>query len=116
LEEDVLGIGLHISYNVDPIPDCIGLSREKWCKKEVALQNDAGDIVAITYVEFAKECQTIDGRTTLGEDNVGVVVYEIWQPQSSLSSRTLRSWPVRLVLFEGVSLYIHLRKEEEILV
>jgi hypothetical protein len=78
LEEDVHGIGLYMSQNVDPIPDCIGLSREKWCKKEVAFQNDEGDIVATAYVEFAKECQTIDGRTTLGEDNVGVFVCEVW--------------------------------------
>jgi hypothetical protein len=25
-----------------PLPNCIGLSREDWCKKEVALMNDSG--------------------------------------------------------------------------
>jgi hypothetical protein len=100
---------------VDPIPDYIGLSRQKWCKKEVAFQNEDSDIVATAYLEFAKECQIIDGQKTLGRDNVGVVVCEVWQPQSLLSCHTLWPWPIQRALFEGVSFYNHLRKEQEIL-
>jgi hypothetical protein len=40
---------------IEPIPDCIGLSRDKWCKKEVTLINMEGNVVASGYIEFAKE-------------------------------------------------------------
>jgi hypothetical protein len=32
-----------ITANDDYIPDCIGLTREKWCKKEVILVNEEGE-------------------------------------------------------------------------
>ena len=61
--------------------------------------------VANAYVEFAKEWQSIDGRSVLGVDYVGVVVCEVLQDGSSLKPRTLCRWPIRNTLFEGVSLF-----------
>lgn len=40
---------------IEPIPDCIGLSREKWCKKEVTLINMEGNAIASGYIKFAKK-------------------------------------------------------------
>jgi hypothetical protein len=46
----------------DYIPDCIGLTRKKWCKKEVTLVNEGGgEGVATGFVEFAWSSQTVDG-------------------------------------------------------
>ena len=61
-----------------PIPHCLGLSRDEWCKKEVSLHNEGGEVVATAYVEFAKEWQSIDARYPLGSDHVGVVVCEVY--------------------------------------
>ena len=69
--------------------------------------------MATAYVEFCKEWQSIDGRTALGPNNVGVVVCEVLQSASSLRPRTLRSWPVWNTLFQGVSLYNQERKYNE---
>jgi hypothetical protein len=35
------------------IPNCVGLSRENWCMKEVTMVNDVGEGVASGFVEFA---------------------------------------------------------------
>jgi hypothetical protein len=54
------------------IPNCVGLPRENWCRKEVTMVNDVGEGVASGFVEFARASQIVDGRTALGDDNVGV--------------------------------------------
>jgi hypothetical protein len=97
---------------IEPIPDCIGLSRDKWCKKEVTLINMEGNVVASGYIEFAKEWQTIDGRTTLGTENIGVVVCEVFNADSGVVTHSLRSWPIKRSMFQRISLYDHLRKYE----
>jgi hypothetical protein len=91
------------------IPNCVGLSCENWCRKEVTMVNDVGEGVASGFVEFARASQT-----TLGEDNVGVVVCKVLQPNSTVACHSLRSWPIKKTLFQGVSLYDHLRKERSL--
>jgi hypothetical protein len=104
-------------YNIPeeemPVPNCIGLSREDWCKKEVALVNDSGVPLATAYVEFAKEWQSINGRSPLGKEYVGVVVCEVLERSSSLACRTLQRWPIKNTMYEGVSLYNHERQYNE---
>lgn len=68
----------------------MGLGRADWCKKEVDLIDNRGTIVAKAYVEFAKEWQSIDGRASLGEEYVGVVVCEVIEGGTSLITRTLQ--------------------------
>ena len=103
----------HIGDEERPIPICIGIGRDDWCKKEVSLIDEKGLVVAYAYVEFAKEWQSINGRTELGKEYVGVVVCEVAETQTTLTPRTLQRWPTRRVLFEGVSLYDHERKYNE---
>jgi hypothetical protein len=43
------------------ISNCIGLSRENWCRKEVTMVNDVGEGVASGFVKFARASQTVDG-------------------------------------------------------
>jgi hypothetical protein len=96
------------------IPNCIELPCENWCTKEVTMVNDVGEGVASGFVEFARASQTIDGCTALGDDNVGVVVCEVLQPNLTIACHSLRSWPIKKTLFQGVSLYDHLRKERSL--
>jgi hypothetical protein len=91
------------------IPNCVGLSCENWCRKEVTMVIDVEEGVASGFVEFARASQTI-----LGEDNVGVVVCKVLQPNSTVACHSLRSWPIKKTLFQGVSLYDHLRKERSL--
>jgi hypothetical protein len=88
-EEEILE---NVTCEVDimePILDCIGLSREKWCKKDVTLINMEGNVVASRYIKFAKEWQTIDGRTTLGTENIGIVVCEVFNADSRVVFHSL---------------------------
>ena len=103
----------HIPDEDMPIPSCKGICRDDWCKKEVQLVHSTGVCVATAYVEFAKPWQSIDGRSPLGEEFVGVVVCEVLQAGASLETRTLRRWSTKFTLFEGVSLYNHERKFNE---
>jgi hypothetical protein len=96
------------------IPNCVGLPRENWCRKEVTMVDDVGEGVASGFVEFVRASQTVDGRMALGDDNVGVVVCEVLQPNSTVACHTLRSWPIKKTMFQGVSLYDHLRKERSL--
>jgi hypothetical protein len=96
------------------IPNCVGLPRENWYRKEVTMVNDVGEGIASGFVEFARASQTVDGRTTLADDNVGVVVCEVLQPNSTVACHSLWSWPIKKTLFQGVSLYDHLRKERSL--
>jgi hypothetical protein len=96
------------------IPNCIGLPCENWCRKEVTMVNDVGEGVTSGFVKFVRASQTVDGRTTLGDDNVGVVVCKVLQPNSTVACHSLRSWPIKKTLFQGVSLYDHLRKERSL--
>jgi hypothetical protein len=91
------------------IPNCVGLSCENWCRKEVTMVIDVEEGVASGFVEFARASQTI-----LGEDNVGVVVCKVLQPNSTVACHSLRLWPIKKTLFQGVSLYDHLRKERSL--
>jgi hypothetical protein len=93
------------------IPDCVGLIRENWCKKDIILVNDGDEGVAIGFVQFARASQTIDGCTAFGEDNVRVVVCEVIQADLSVACHSLGLWPIQRILYQGVSLYDHLRKE-----
>jgi hypothetical protein len=113
-DEDTSGEVSDVAADDDYIPDCVGLTREKWCKKEVTLLNEGGEGVATGFVEFARSSQTVDGRSTLGDYNVGVVVCEVIQGQPSVRSRSLLSWPIKRTLYQGVSLYDHQRKERSI--
>jgi hypothetical protein len=36
------------------IPNCVGLSCENWCRKEVTMVNDVGEGVASGFVKFAR--------------------------------------------------------------
>jgi hypothetical protein len=76
-DEDTSGEVSDVAADDDYIPDCVGLIREKWCKKEVTLLNEGGEGVATWFVEFAQSSQIVDGRSTLGDYNVGVVVCEV---------------------------------------
>ena len=98
-----------------PIPNCKGLSREDWCKKEVSLISDTGLCSARAYVEFSKEWQCIDGRAPLGKEYVGVVVCEVFSTHMTLASHSLQRWPIKSTLYEGLNLYNQERKYNEIL-
>jgi hypothetical protein len=87
-EPDVLAVD-------SSIPNCVGLSRENWCRKEVTIVNNVGEGIASGFVEFARASQIVDGRTALGDDNVGVVVCEVLQPNSTEACHSLRSWPIK---------------------
>jgi hypothetical protein len=76
--------------------------------------NDVGEGVASEFVKFARASQTVDGYTALGDDNVGVVVCEVLQPNLTVACHSLRSWPIKKTLFQGISLYDHLRKERSL--
>ena len=67
------------------IPNCVGLFRENWCRKEVTMVNNVGESIAFGFVEFARASQTVDGCTAIGDDNVGVVVCKILQSNSNSS-------------------------------
>jgi hypothetical protein len=73
--------------------------------------NNMGDVVATGFLEFVRVSQTVDGCTALGEDNVGVVVCEVIQAHLSIACHSHWSWPIKRTLYQGVSLYNHLRKE-----
>jgi hypothetical protein len=45
-DEDTSGEVSDVAADDDYIPDCVGLIREKWCKKEVTLLNEGGEGVA----------------------------------------------------------------------
>jgi hypothetical protein len=96
------------------IPNCVGLSRENWCRKEVTMVNNVGEGIAFGFVEFARASQIVDGRTALRDDNVGVLVCEVLQPNSTIACHSLQSWPIKKTLFQGVSLYNHLRMERSL--
>jgi hypothetical protein len=85
-DEDTCGEVSDVAADDDYIPDCVGLTWEKWCKKEVTLLNEGGEGVATGFVEFARSSQTVDGRSTLGDYNVGVVVCEVIQGLPSVRS------------------------------
>jgi hypothetical protein len=101
-DEDSSGEVSNVAADDDYIPDCVGLT---W---EVTLLNEGGKGVATGFVEFARSSQTVDGRSTLGDYNVGVVVCKVIQGQPSIRSRSLLSW------YQGVNLYDHHRKERSI--
>jgi hypothetical protein len=66
------------------------------------------------FVEFARASQIVDGQAALGDDNVGVVVCEVLQPNSTVACHSLQLWPIKKTLFQDVSLYDHLRKERSL--
>lgn len=98
----------------DSIPNCVGLTWEKWYKKEVIMVNKGGEGVTTGFVEFAWISQTLDRRLTLGDNNIRVAIYEVIQEQSLIRCHSLLSWPRMRTLYQGVSLDNHLRKESSI--
>jgi hypothetical protein len=59
--------------------------------------------VVTGFVEFARSSQTVDGHSTLGDYNDGVVVCEVIQGQPSVRSRSLLFWPIKRTLYQGVA-------------
>ena len=96
------------------MPNCIGLPCKNWCRKEVTMVNDVEEGVASRFVEFARANSIVDGCTTLGDDNIGIVVCEVLQPNSTIACHSLWSWPIKNILFQGISLYDLLRKERSL--
>lgn len=96
------------------IPNCIGLSCENWCMKEVTMVNDVGEGVVSRFVEFAKANKTVDGRTALRDDNVGIVLCKVLQPNLIVACHSFWSWPIKKALFQAISLYDHLKKERSL--
>jgi hypothetical protein len=98
-EEDIAVEVPYIPAVDDSIPDCVGLTWANWCKKKITLVKDGGEGVALESVEFVRGSQTVDGRTTHGDDNIGVVVCKVFQANSSVTCHSLWSWPIKKTLF-----------------
>jgi hypothetical protein len=96
------------------IPPCEDYSRDQWVDLVVVLFNACGVPVADSVCRNSNPTDCIDANP-LGEEDVGVCILN-----SLLSLEvppdwrfSLRRWPLRSVLHDGVSLWDHSRRFEE---
>ena len=101
--------------HVDPIPACDGLPRSDWKDRDVVLVNMHGVEVADAVCCNVDPTDCID-QYQLGSDDIGVVIMSsLNQTEVDETWRfSLRRWPLRQVLYNGVSLYDHDRRYKEI--
>ena len=98
------------SYLLQPnnlsIPDRVGISKEKWSKKEVTLMNGEGPM-AVAIVEFTSPFASLDSIGPFGEEFVEVVICNVFIEDPRIVANTLVRWHVSQALYEGISLYNH---------
>ena len=96
------------------IPSCEGFSREQWVGLDVVLLNHNGDPVADGILRNSAPHECVDA-SPLGEDDVGVCILNSLLPlEVPLTWRfSLRRWPHREVLHNGVSLWNHGRRHKK---
>ena len=102
------------SAEEEAIPPCEGYSREQWVDLDVVLVNGCGIPVADGICRNSNPTDCIDANP-LGEEDVGVCIlnslHALEVPAGWRFS--LRRWPLRNVLHDGVSLWNHSRRFEE---
>ena len=105
----------HPGDDDEEIPSCEGFSREQWVGLDVVLVDGNGVSVAdgICRNSLPREC--IDANP-LGDDDVGVCILNSLLPSVvPVTWRfSLRRWPLRQVLHDGVSLWNHARRHTRI--
>ena len=115
----------HTSFNVreqsqrsgdehDDIPLCTGFGRDQWVGLDVVLLNDIGDPVADGICRNTDPRECVDANP-LGVDDVGVCILNSLLPSEVPCTWrfSLRRWPLRRVLHEGVSLWDHGRRHKQ---
>jgi hypothetical protein len=111
---------VHDRYGNSDVPDddihlCAGYGRDKWVGLDVVLRNDLGVPVANGICRNSDPCDCVDANP-LGPDDVGVcILNSLLALEVPVTWRfSLRRWPLRRVLHEGVSLWDHGRRHEKI--
>ena len=96
------------------LPPCEGYSREQWVDLDVVLVNAHGDRVANGVCRNSDPKDCVDANP-LGLEDVGVCILNSLAPLEVPTGWrfSLRRWPVRSVLHEGVSLWNHARRFRE---
>jgi hypothetical protein len=94
---------------------CAGYGREKWMGLDVVLRNDLGVSVANDICRNSDPRDCVDVNP-LGPDDVEVCILNSLLPlEVPVTWRfSLRRWPLRWVLHEGVSLWDHGRRHEQV--
>ena len=96
------------------LPPCKGYLREQWIDLNVVLVNGCGIPVAVGVCRNSNPTDCINANP-LGEEDVGVCIlnslYLLEMPSGWKFS--LRRWPLRSVLHDGVSLWNHARRFEK---
>ena len=97
------------------LPPCEGYSREQWIDLDVVLVNGCGVPVADGVCRNSNPIDCIDANP-LGEEDVGVCILNSLDPLEVPHGWrfSLRRWPLRSVLHDGVSLWNHAHRFEEI--
>lgn len=118
-EEEDVDLDESVSLDVDPspIPDCEGIHRDGWSGKALLARHGDGSDFAEVIIITANPNACIDGRSRLGNDDVGIVVLEVLNGDPSVGDTCLR-WPTRQLFYDGdtgyVSVYDHARKRDAI--
>ena len=117
VEEDVFFDEPVATDDRNPIPDCEGIDRDGWSGKALLARHIDGSDFAEVIIFTANLDACIDSQSRLGEDDVGIVVLEVYNGDPSLGDTCLR-WPTRLLFYLGengyVSVYDHARKRASI--
>ena len=108
-------IGVAVSVEDDFLPPCQGYSREEWVDLDVVLVNGCGVPVADGVCRNSDPTDCIDANP-LGLEDVGVCILNSLLPLEVPPGWrfSLRRWPMRNVLHDGVSLWNHSRRYAEI--
>ena len=96
------------------LPPCEGYSREQWIDLDVVLVNECGVLVADGVLRNSNPTDCIDANP-LGEEDVGVCILNSLHPLEVPPGWrfSLRRWPLRNVLHDGVSLWNHSRRFDQ---
>ena len=104
---------LHLGDYDDDIPLCAGFGREEWVGLDVLLLNEAGVPVADGICRNSNPRECVDANP-LGLDDVGVCIMNSMLPLEVPATWrfSLRRWPLRRVIHDGVSLWDHGRRHD----
>lgn len=89
-----------------PMQSGKGLQRSSWIGKEVVLLDTSGKVCGNGFVQFVGAHQCINGRTELGQDRVGVVLYNV-EPGKPYKLHSLQEWSTSLAFLNSISLHDH---------
>jgi hypothetical protein len=109
--EDPLENSTSKSDSVDEGSPCVGLSRDQWIDKGVSLLSPDGVVVATSIVRASQPQDCVDS-SSLGENNVGIYILESngHSPVPEDWRFSVRRWPIRYVIYDGVGLFFQLQK------